>query len=138
MSGPRVSCFSFYDLTFLLPPRAFYLLLEVGESQGTATMSKKLRRLSLHLLPLYAFLEKSQAAGTWASKQEQPSLLGAAAGSVPHLTLNYLSRSWLLMILGSKQSSLDLSPPPSLTCCNLLLQLHTDPGQEGGEARPRG
>lgn len=37
------------------------------------------------------------------------------------------------MILGSKQSSLDLPPPPRLTWRDLLPQLHTDPDSGGWE-----
>lgn len=113
-------CYVKTSLT-LLPCQALYLLLEVQESQGHSHHEHKLRHYTHNvsvLAPLtpYTFLEKKLAAG---ARTSQPT-----AGSVPHLTLNYLNSSWLLMISGCERSSLDRLSPPGFTCCNLLHPPH--------------
>lgn len=58
-----------------------------------------------------------------------------AAGSVPHLALNYRSSSWLLMILGTERraawSSGVLAAPPAAA---FHPELCSDPGAGGGQA----
>lgn len=88
------------------------------------------------LAPLAPSYIPRKEAGCWRLYQPADSRLShPTAGSVPHLTLNYLNSSWLLMILGREQGSLDLPSTPSFTCRNLLSphpQLHTAHDPDGG------